>query len=130
MTLVVMVSLMSPVNAQWCTLDDSEFQRDMEELRKPRYTEVLMEVSYYTANDEGMDGLGITTSGTKATEGRTVAMSTQYLLGTRVIIDGHEYVNEDRGGHIVGNRIDVFCESRETAMIRGRHMTVVRIVYE
>ena len=74
-----------------------------------------------------MDGRGITAMGTMATQGRTVAMSTQYALGTRIIIDGHEYVNEDTGSYIVGNRVDVYVEDKDTAYRLGRTTKIVKV---
>ena len=97
---------------------------------EPRYREVVMEISYYTANDEGMNGHGITASGTRVNEGRTVAMSSRYALGTRICIDGHWYVNEDRGGYIVGNRVDVYVADKEKALRLGRQRKTVKIEEE
>lgn len=102
-------------------------ETDAEQDKCHKYREVAMEVSYYTNNDEGMDGHGITTMGTITTQGRTVAMSTQYALGTRIIIDGHEYVNEDTGSYIVGNRVDIYVEDKETAYRLGRTTKIVKV---
>jgi len=60
---------------------------------------------------------GITASGTYATAGRTIAADLP--LGTRVMIGGHEYVVEDRGGAIHGNIIDMFCNSHQEALEKG-----------
>lgn len=62
---------------------------------------------------------GITASGVKATAGRTVAVDTSIPFGTILIIDGHEYVAEDRGGSITENRIDIFMESHAEALNFG-----------
>lgn len=52
---------------------------------------------------------GITASGTKATAGRTIAADTsKYPFGTKMVIDGHTYTVEDRGGAISGERIDMY----------------------
>ena len=60
---------------------------------------------------------GITASGTKATAGRTIAADTSKLpFGTKVVINGHTYTVEDRGGAIRGNRIDVFFSSHAKAL--------------
>lgn len=64
---------------------------------------------------------GYTATGTKATEGRTIAVDPDIIpYGTTVIIDDHEYIAEDCGGAIKGNKIDIFCESHEEAINRGR----------
>lgn len=63
---------------------------------------------------------GITATGTTATEGRTIAVDPTIIpYGTRVIINGHEYVAEDCGGGIKGDRIDVFFASHEDALLFG-----------
>ena len=90
--------------------------------------EILMEVSWYTANDFSMDGHGITASGTQAVAGRTIAASADYPLGTQMIIEGRTYVVEDRGGYITGNRLDVFEDSRETALNNGRQWLLVKVI--
>ena len=59
---------------------------------------------------------GITATGTKATEGRTVAVDPLVIpYGTEVIVDGHTYVAEDCGSAIKGNRLDIFFESHTEA---------------
>ena len=62
---------------------------------------------------------GITSSGKKATAGRTIAAPASFALGTKVLINGKEYVVEDRGGAIRGNRIDVYMNSHSAAMSWG-----------
>lgn len=63
---------------------------------------------------------GITASGTKAKAGRTIAADTSVLpFGTKVVIDGHTYTVEDRGGAIRGNKIDVYCSSHSEALKWG-----------
>ena len=55
---------------------------------------------------------GITASGTKATQGRTIAVDPKKIpYGTKIIINGNTYVAEDCGGSIKGNRIDIFLGS-------------------
>ena len=63
---------------------------------------------------------GITASGKYAQEGRTIAVDRRQIpLGTTVIIDGHEYVAEDVGGAIKGNRIDVYFSTHRQALNFG-----------
>ena len=65
---------------------------------------------------------GITASGVKAIEGITIAADTNILpFGTRIIIDGdvHEYIVQDRGGAINGNRIDIYFDSHQKALEFG-----------
>ncbi len=63
---------------------------------------------------------GITASGTRATQGRTVAAPSTFAFGTELIINGVTYVVEDRGGSIKGNRIDIYFESHADALAFGR----------
>lgn len=63
---------------------------------------------------------GITYTGTVATENHTIAVDPYVIpLGSTVEINGTEYVAEDIGGAINGNRIDIFFESHETALEWG-----------
>ena len=67
----------------------------------------------------GKSASGYTSSGTKATAGRTVAASSALPFGTRVKINGKQYVVEDRGGAIQGNRIDIYMNSHSQALAWG-----------
>lgn len=63
---------------------------------------------------------GITYTGTQATEGRTIAVDPEVIpLGSVVIMDGQEYIAEDIGGAIKGNRIDRFMYNHLEALIAG-----------
>ena len=63
---------------------------------------------------------GITASGTRATQGRTIAVDTRVIpIGKNVIIDGNTYIAEDTGGAIKGNRIDVYFNSHQEALNFG-----------
>ena len=63
---------------------------------------------------------GITATGTKATQGRTIAVDPKVIpYGSEVLIDGKTYIAEDCGGAIKENRIDVFFDSHEDALQFG-----------
>ena len=57
---------------------------------------------------------GITASGTKATQGRTVACNS-LAIGTKININGHDYIVEDRGT----SHIDIFFNSHQAALKFG-----------
>ena len=58
-----------------------------------------------------------TSSGAYATEGRTVAVDKHVIKeGTRLLINGHEYVAEDTGGGVRGHHIDIFNERHSTCL--------------
>lgn len=72
---------------------------------------------------------GITASGTKASAGRTVAMSSQYKFGTKIEIKNMgTYTVEDRGGAIQGNRIDIYFNSHSEALKFGRKTVYLRVI--
>lgn len=61
-----------------------------------------------------------TANQTIAKEGVTVAADINVLpYGTKIIIDGHQYIVQDRGGSIKGNRIDIYFESHQSALEFG-----------
>lgn len=75
---------------------------------------------------------GITATGTTATAGRTIAVDPNVIpLGSHVIIDGKEYVAEDVGGAIDGNRIDIYVSSHAEALALGvKNLPVYYASYE
>ena len=70
---------------------------------------------------------GITASGTQATAGRTVAMN-GVPFGTKIVIDGHEYTVEDRGGGLGSKIIDIYFDTHEEALNSG--LWVMREVFQ
>ena len=71
---------------------------------------------------------GYTSSGTKATAGRTVAASTQYDFGTKLLINGTTYTVEDRGGAITGNKIDIYFNTHSEAIAWGVKYLPVEVI--
>lgn len=71
---------------------------------------------------------GLTAMGTKATAGRTVAASSKFAYGTKLNINGHTYVVEDRGGSINGDKIDIYVNSHAEALAWGVRYLPVSIV--
>lgn len=66
-----------------------------------------------------------TATGTTPTAGRTIAVDPSVIpLNTRVMIDGHEYVAEDTGGAIDGNRIDIVVATHAEALRKGTRNNV------
>lgn len=89
---------------------------------------ILCSVTAYTASYEECGKTdGITASGTKATEGRTIACD--FLeFGTQVVILGQTYTVEDRIGSGHPSKIDVYMESKEEALKFGRRQLEVEIL--
>lgn len=71
---------------------------------------------------------GITYTGTEATPGRTIAVDPKVIqLGSTVVINGTEYIAEDIGGAIKGNRIDVLFPTHQEALEFGVQYADVHI---
>lgn len=79
----------------------------------------------YTLNE--CDGDGYTATMTIPIEGRTVAVDPSVIpYGTRLIINGRNgYIAEDCGGAIKGNRIDIFMNDYQEAIMFGKQYVVV-----
>lgn len=83
----------------------------------------------YTASvEECGKADGITASGTKATQGRTIAAD-HLPFGTLVEIDGHIYTVEDRFGGGYKNKIDIYFDNYMDAINFGRQQRVVKVYY-
>lgn len=57
-----------------------------------------------------------TASGAPAVEGVTCAASSEYAFGTELIIDGHTYTVQDRGGAVNGNHVDIYFSTHQAAL--------------
>lgn len=72
---------------------------------------------------------GITASGVKAKANRTVAVDRKVIpLGTHIIYNGKEYVAEDTGGAIKGNKIDIYFDSHGEALEFGRQTIEIEVL--
>ena len=88
----------------------------------------IANVSWYTASaDECGSDSGITASGKVAVAGRTVAAD-HLPLGTRLRINGNEYIVEDRFGGGYTDRVDIFCNTKEEAFVNGRQYLTVEVL--
>jgi 3D (Asp-Asp-Asp) domain-containing protein len=93
-------------------------------------------VTAYTAGYEstqkrkGHPLYGVTASGTKAKQGRTIAMDKSIPFGTLVKIEGFDGVFrvEDRGGKIKGKKVDVYFENVEDAVKFGKQKRKIYII--
>jgi 3D (Asp-Asp-Asp) domain-containing protein len=72
-----------------------------------------------------------TRSGRMPQVGRTVAVDTSIIpLGSRVRVNGREYVAEDTGRLVKGRRLDLFVGSREEAKDFGVQLVTVEVEVE
>lgn len=57
-----------------------------------------------------------TASGAPAVEGVTCAAPSNFEFGTELIVDGHTYVVQDRGGAVQGQHLDIYFSTHEAAL--------------
>lgn len=75
-----------------------------------------------------INGVRVTASGRPAV-GRICAAPPEYPFGTVFEVEGYgEYVVQDRGGAIKGNKLDLLMDSHGKAILFGRQWLKVRIV--
>jgi 3D (Asp-Asp-Asp) domain-containing protein len=90
----------------------------------PQTYEITAYTSGYesTGKHPGDRGYGITSSGTRVSEGRTVACAKSIPSGSRVTIPevGATYVCEDTGAAITDGHVDIYMNSVKRARDFGR----------
>jgi 3D (Asp-Asp-Asp) domain-containing protein len=81
-------------------------------------------------NSPAAGGAGLTASGERPHQGVTVAADwSVFPAGTRLFIQNvGRRVVQDRGGRIVGERIDVFFRAHQEALAFGRRRLRVRVL--
>jgi 3D (Asp-Asp-Asp) domain-containing protein len=85
--------------------------------------------AYTAAADECGKNDGITASGLKVKEKRTLACPPAFPFGTKVKIEGvGTLVCEDRGGAIKGNHFDIYVETKKEAFAFGRRNLLAEVV--
>lgn len=108
----------------------TNFSSPSSEVASIKSATFIMDVSGYDTCDPCCAPYndGITASGVPAV-GRICAAPPEYPFGTRLWVEGMgEYVVEDRGGAIKGNKLDLLFESHQAAKEFGRKDLKVRIV--
>ena len=85
--------------------------------------------AYTAAADECGKSDGVTASGLKVKEKRTIACPKEFPFGLKISIEGMGiYTCEDRGGAIKGNKIDIYMETKKEAFSFGRQHLMAEIV--
>ena len=109
-----------------------------------KWEEKEFEVTMYTLDECGKSPnhpwYGITASGEKVLEGKTVAASPEIPFGTKIEIPGfeHTFSVEDRGAMIKTHRgkwegtpkIDIYTENKDWALEWGRQKVKCRILLQ
>lgn len=105
------------------------FKKKLEGAVFPTGKFVINASAYTAAADECGKSDGITASGLKVKEKRTIACPPQFPFGTKIKIDGYgTYVCEDRGGAIKGNKIDIYMKTKKQAFEFGRRNLLAEVV--
>ena len=112
---------------QYSEVPESDYQEVILPYEEPAdgYSENLTYLGEFTATaycscvECTSDGNGYTASGTIATEGRTVACNI-LPLGSRILVNGSEYVVEDTGWTPYGDAwLDFYFDSHDAALAFG-----------
>lgn len=70
-----------------------------------------------------------TSSGALASSGHTVAVDPRVIpMGSRLLIDGKEYVAQDIGGAVKGKHIDIYYDSHGEALRHGSRKAEVYLI--
>lgn len=97
---------------------------------EPPHELMLAEVSAYTSSVDETDSTpDINAMGTNPGPG-SVACPTRYKFGTKVFINGDEFVCDDRMNprYADGNYFDIWTETKAEAMHWGRRTVEVRVI--
>ncbi|MFC4775785.1 3D domain-containing protein [Paenibacillus sp. GCM10023252] len=88
-------------------------------------------VTAYSLGDGYTPSHGITASGERVREGRTLACPKSMPFGTKVYLPKlkHTYTCTDRGGAIKGKRLDIYMEEISEALVFGRQSLQVEIIH-
>lgn len=69
-----------------------------------------------------------TSIGAIAKAGTTIAVDPTVIpYGSEIQIDGHTYIAQDNGGAIKGNRIDIYFDNHQEAIVFGRQTAEIFI---
>lgn len=78
--------------------------------------------------DQNGNPIVYTATGAIAKAGTTIAVDPSVIpYGSEIQIYGHTYIAQDTGGAIRGNRIDVYFDDHQEALIFGRQRTEIFI---
>lgn len=95
----------------------------------PKGKFIINASAYTAAADECGNSRGITSSGLKVEEGRTLACPPEFPFGAKIYIEGvGERRCEDRGGAIKGNHVDIYMETKSDAFAFGRQNLLAYVI--
>ncbi|TSC95420.1 MAG: hypothetical protein Athens101410_551 [Parcubacteria group bacterium Athens1014_10] len=144
--LILLIGIFLPINHnQFIQAKKSEqifIEIENNSVQEDKWVEKECEVTMYTLKECGKSPkhpfYGITASGAKVLEGRTIAASPEIPFETEIKISGFEnsFVVEDRGGMIKTYRgrwpgalkIDIYTKDKDGALEWGRQKVKCRIL--
>ncbi len=95
----------------------------------PKESFTINASAYTAAADECGNDKGITASGIKVQEKRTLACPPMYPFGAKIDIEGLGiFTCEDRGGAIKGNHFDIYTQTKTEAFAFGRRNLTAHVV--
>jgi rare lipoprotein A len=91
----------------------------------------MMRVTAYSLLDDQSMNKGITASGEKVLEGRTIAADPSIPFGTQIYIPelGETFTVTDRGGAIKGDRLDIYMKGQKDALKFGSRELEIQIIH-
>jgi 3D (Asp-Asp-Asp) domain-containing protein len=99
------------------------------EITKPTRKVTVVATAYCACESCCGKSDGITASGVKARANHTIAVDRNvFPLGTHILYNGTEYVAEDTGGAIKGNRIDIYFDNHSEALEWGRRTIEIEVI--
>jgi 3D (Asp-Asp-Asp) domain-containing protein len=102
---------------------------EIAEVTKPKKTMTVVATAYCSCVSCCGKSDGITASGVKARANHTIAVDRSVIpLGTHILYNGTEYVAEDTGGAIKGNRIDIYFDNHSDALNWGRRTIEIEVI--
>jgi len=107
----------------------ARWKKKQAHMKAPQGKFIVNASAYTAAADECGKSDGITASGIKVKEERTLACPPNFPFGTKIRIEGMGVrVCEDRGGAIKGNHIDIYMETKAEAFQFGRRNLEAEVV--
>ena len=107
----------------------ARFKNKLDAASLPKGKFVINASAYTAAADECGKSDGITASGVKVKENRTLACPPAFPFGAKISIDGHgTFVCEDRGGAIKNNHFDIYMQTKKQAFTFGRRILLAEVV--
>lgn len=109
-------------------------ERGQDSIGNMDITSSLTMIATWYDNQGGINGTGITKIGTPPIDGVTVAVDPQVIpLHSRILVkfrDGHthEYIAQDTGSAIIGNRIDIYDSNSHECFTNGIQTVTVMVI--